>query len=152
MICHGQEYGTKNSLSPTHALSLKAAHHTVHRRKEIRENSTNCKFCFNDSPSLPSLPPSPPHLSQPLKAGLPVEREDRVLCKALPDQEGVGEAQPQAAVPQDEPDEVHSALDLLEVVEAVVHTVGLRVEGLIACEQGGKGEEGKNMGRNSMCM
>ena len=79
-----------------------------------------------------TAPPSlPPHLAEPLEAGLPVEGEDRVLCKALPDQEGVGEAQPQAAVSQDEPDEVHSVLDLLEVVEAVVHTVGLRVEGLI---------------------
>ena len=59
----------------------------------------------------------------------------------------MGEAQPQAAVPQDEPYEVKTALHLLEVVEAVVRTVGLRVEGLVTWGRGrggeGRGGEGR---------
>ena len=55
------------------------------------------------------------------------------------------EAQPQAAVPQDEPYEVKTALHLLEVVEAVVRTVGLRVEGLVTWGRG-RGGEGKGGG------
>ena len=52
----------------------------------------------------------------------------------------MGEAEPEAAVPQDECHKVKTALHLLEVVEAVVCAVGLRVEGLVTW-RGRGGEE-----------
>ena len=71
------------------------------------------------------------HLAEPLEAGLPVEGEHGVIGEALPHNEGVGEAKPEAANPQDECQDIETALHLLKVIEAVVSTVGLGVEGLI---------------------
>ena len=70
------------------------------------------------------------HLDEPLDAGLPVEGKDGVLPKALPDHEGVGEAQPEVAIPQDECHKVETSLHLLEVVEVAVYAVGLGVKDL----------------------